>query len=149
MNWLTITIDDLKAVAASATIDTAQTLVTPEQTDPVAAAIENAVAAVRAAVASGNALDTDPNTVPRSLRALTARSAVFALLERMGMALSIDQRATRLADEERLTRLSAEQQRVEPADQPDLSGHTPTNRADVETVAPGNTGHGREELRGI
>ena len=112
MNWLTITIDDLKAVVPSETIDTAQTLVTPGQTDPVAVAIADAVAAVRAAVASGNALDTDPGTVPRSLRALTARQAAFALLERQGTALTPDQRTTRAADAAWMARIREERQRL-------------------------------------
>ena len=149
MNWLTITIDDLKAVAPGEIIDTAQTLVTPGQTDPVAAAIADAVATVRAAVASGNALDIDPGAVPLSLRALTARCAVFALLERQGIALTVDQRTTRLADAARIVRIGEEKQRLEPADQPDGSGQTPTTGAMAETVARGNAGHGREELRGI
>ena len=149
MNWLTITIDDLKAVALSETIDAAQTLVTPGQTNPVAVAIADAVSAVRAAVAVGNVLDADPGTVPRSLRALTARFAVFALLERAEIALNADQKVTRLADAALLARIGADRQRVEPADQPDATGGTPTSVGGTETVAPGHFGNGRRELRGI
>ena len=149
MNWLTITIDDLRAVALSKIIDTARTLIVPGQADPVAIAIADAVASVRAAIATGNTLDADPATVPRSLRALTARRAVYALLERAEIALTDDQRATRLADAAQLARIGEEGPRVEPADQPDPTGATPTNRGSVETVVRGNAGHGREELRGI
>ena len=149
MNWLTITIDDLKAVALSEIIDRAQTLVTPGQENPVTIAIADAVSAVRAATATGNALDADPTTVPRSLRALTARRAVFALLERAQTALTVDQQNTRLADEALLTRIREERQRVEPADQPDPTGATPTVGGGTETIVPGNCGNGRGELRGI
>ena len=149
MNWLTITVDDLKAVVLSEIIDTAQTLITPGQADPVASAIEDAVVEVRAIVAAGNALNADPATVPRSLRALTARRAVFALLERAEIALTTDQRNTQLVDAALLARLRADRQRVEPADQPDPTGQTPTDSGGVETLARGNTGNGREDLRGI
>ena len=149
MNWLTISIDDLRAVALGEIIDTAQRLVVPGQADPVVAVIANAVATVRAAVATGNALDTEATTVPRSLQALTARNAAFALLERIEVPLTADQRNTRAADVALLTRVRDEQLRVEPADHPDGSGESPTNTVSVETVVRGNAGHGREELRGI
>ena len=143
MNWLTITNDDLKAVALSEIIDAAQTLISPGQPDPAARAIADAVLTVRRAVAAGNVLDTDPTTVPGSLRALTARAAAFALLERMEIDLTADQRATRAADTARLVRIGEERQRVEPAD------HPSTVDGAVETVVRGNTGHSREDLRGI
>ena len=149
MNWLTITTDDLRAVALNEIIDTAQTLVTPGQTSPVAVAIADAVSAVRAAVATGNRLDVNAAAVPGSLRALTARLAVCALLERAGTALNADQRTTHLADAAWLASLRDERQRVEPADQPDLTGATPTATGSTETIAPGNFGNGRGELRNL
>ena len=149
MNWLTITIDDLKAVALSEIIDTAQTLVTPWQTSPVTVAIADAVSAVRAAVATGNRLDVNAAAVPGSLRALTARLAVCALLERAEVALNDDQRAAHLADAAWLASIRDERQRVEPADQPDPTGATPTSTSSTETITPGHRGNGRGELRGL
>lgn len=143
MNWLTLTKDDLETVAPNAIIDAAQTLVAPGQSDPVARAIADATLSVRDAVSAGNALDTDPATVPGSLRALAARLATFALLERLEVSLTPNQQNTRAADLTRLTRIREERQRFEPADHP---GPAP---AGVETVAHGNTGNSRAELRGI
>ncbi len=132
MNWITLGADDLRAVAAGDFVDGAPTAF-------VAEAIAGTVALVRGAVAAGNALDANPATVPGSLRTLAARLAVYGLVERLGGGLTPEQRAARSADDAWLRTLREEAQRVEPADRP----------GGVQTVAPGNSGHGREELRGI
>ena len=143
MNWIVLTVDDLKAVALGDVVDAARALVAVGQPDPAAAALADTVLVVRAAVATGNALDANAGSVPGSLRALTARTAAFALFERVQIELNVDQRATRAADLARLERIREERQRVEAADQPlPIPGG-------VETVVGGNSGHGREELRGI
>ena len=147
MNWIAITIDDLKAVAFGGIIDAAQAAAVGAH-DPVAEATADAVAAVRGAISTGNVLDADVTTVPRSLRALTARTAAFALMERVQMDLSVDQRATRQSDLARLQQIGAQKQRFEQADVPAGAGEMQPGPS-VETVAPGNRGHGREELRGI
>ena len=147
MNWVAITVDDLKAVAFGGIVDGAQAAAVGAH-DPAAEAIADAVATVRGAISTGNVLDADVTTVPRSLRALTARSAVFALMERVQMDLSVDQRATRQADLWRLQRIGEQQQRFEQADAPAGTGEMQPGPS-VETVAPGNRGHSREELRGI
>ena len=150
MNWVLITVDDLKAVAPGELVAAAQALVLPGQPDPVLAAIADAVAAVRRAVgAGGNALDAEMAAVPGSLRGLTARTTIFALRERMELALTADQRTTRAADAETLQRISEQRIRVEAPDQPTTGGGAAGFIGPVETVAPGNAGHGREELRGI
>lgn len=147
MNWVAITIDDLKAVAFGGIIDAAQAAAVGAH-DPVVEAVADAVSTVRGAISAGNVLDADPAKVPRSLRSLAARSAVFALMERVQMDLSVDQRGTRQADLLRLQRIGEQRQRFE---QPDV----PAGAAEMqpgpggETVAPGNRGHSREELRGI
>ena len=143
MNWIVVTVDDLKAVALEEVVNAARGLVAAGQPDPAATALADAVLAVRVAVAAGNALDANAGSVPGSLRALTARTAAFALFERGQIELNADQRATRATDLTRLERLREERQRVEPADQP-----LPANGG-TETVADGNAGHGREELKGI
>ncbi len=147
MNWVAITIDDLKAVAFGGIIDAAQATAVGAQ-DPVAEAIADAVAAVRGAISTGNVLDADVTKVPRSLRALTARTAVFALMERVQMELNVDQRGTRQADLLRLQRIGEQLQRFEQADAPAGAGEMQPGPS-VETVAAGNRGHSREELRGI
>ena len=151
MNWVLITVDDLRTVAPGEIVAAAQALVVPGQPDAVAAAIADAVATVRRAVADGgNPLDAEPGAVPGSLRGLTARGAVFALRERMELALTADQRTTRAADAALLRRIGEERLRVEPADHPlPVSVTSAESVGVVETVAPGNAGHGREELRGI
>ncbi len=147
MNWIAITVDDLKAVAFGGVIDAAQTAATGTH-DPVSEAIADAVAGVRGAISTGNVLDADTAKVPRGLRSLAARSAVFALMERVGMDLSVDQRATRQADLLRLQRIGERKQRFEQADVPAGAAEMQPGPGG-ETVAPGNCGHSREELRGI
>ena len=147
MNWVAITVDDLKAVAFGGIIDAAQAAAVGAN-DPVAEAVADAVAVVRGAISAGNVLDADASKVPRSLRSLTARAAVFALMERVQMELSVDQRATRQADGLRLQRIGEQRQRFERADVPAGSGEMQPGPGG-ETVVPGNRGHSREELRGI
>ena len=147
MNWTAITIDDLKAVAFGGIIDAAQAAAVGTH-DPVAEAIADAVAAVRGAISTGNVLNADVTTVPGSLRSLTARTAAFALMDRVQMALSADQRTTRQADLARLQQIGAQKQRFEQADVPAGSGEMQPGPG-LETIAPGNRGHSREELRGI
>ncbi len=145
MNWISLTIDDLKAVALGDAIDAARALA-PGANDPAAEAIADAVAAVRGAISTGNVLDADPATVPRSLRSLAARTAAFALLERVQIELNADQRATRQADAARLARVASQRERFESADVPAGSAEMQVG-ADIDTITDGNRGNGREELR--
>ena len=147
MNWTPLTIDDLKAIAFGGIIDAAQASAVGA-IDPVAEAIADAVAAVRGAISTGNTLDQDAATIPRSLRPLAARTAVFALMERVQLDLNLDQRATRQADLTRLGLITSQKQRFEQADHPDGSAEMQTG-ATADTVAEGNTGNSREELRGL
>ena len=147
MNWIAITVDDLKAVAFGGFIDAARAAAVGAN-DPVAEAIADAVAGIRGAISTGNVLDVDVTTVPRSLRSLTARTAAFALMDRVQLDLSVDQRATRQADLLRLQRIGEQQQRFEQADVPAGAGEMQPGPS-VETVSPGNRGNSREELRGI
>ena len=143
MNWVSLDIDDLKAVAFGGVVDAAQTTATGTH-DPAAEAIADAVADVRGAISTVNVLDADVAKVPRSLRALAARSAVFALMERVGMDLSIDQRATRQADLLRLQRIGEQKQRFEQADAPAGAAEMEPGLS-VEAVAGGKWGDGEGE----
>ena len=147
MNWTPLTIDDLKAVALGDAIDAARALA-PGANDPAAEAIADAVAAVRGAISTGNVLDANTATVPRSLRSLAARTAAFALMERVQIELNADQRATRQADAARLARINGQSERFESADTPAGSAEMQTG-ADIDTIADGNAGNGRAELRGL
>jgi len=119
-NWTTITSDSLKAAGHGAIIDRAQTLAIGG-VDPVAYAIEASVSRVRRAVAAANDLDSDATKVPRSLETLAVRLALYALCERIGLALTEDQRKSRELDADDLTRLADRKIRVEPPDDPDAS----------------------------
>lgn len=126
-NWTSITADDLKAEGFGVIVDRART-VSVGGTDPVEAAIANAVAKVRRAVMVGNTLDTDPAKVPGSLKELTMMSAMRTLKRRLQLALSEDERRQREEDNAELKRLAELKIRVEPADSPDTSGAiTPNN----------------------
>ena len=147
MNWIPLTIDDLKAVAFGGIIDAAQATAAGAN-DPVAEAIADAVATVRGAISTGNTLDADPTTVPRSLRPLAARTAVFALMERVQFDLNADQRTTRQADLTRLGLITSQKQRFEQADHPAGSAEMQPGEM-IDTIAEGNSGNSRAELRGL
>ena len=119
MNWTTITKDDLKANVLGFVIDKAQTASTGG-TDPVAESIADAVARVRRAI-TGSSLDADPTKVPNSLKSVTVRRAIYALMERMHTPLSEDQRKTREADNSDLLRIS---DKKIPVEKPDTDGGT-------------------------
>ena len=116
MNWTTITPGDLKATGLGFIIDKAQTTATGD-VDPVAEEIASAVARVRRAI-TGSALDADPAKVPNSLKAVARRIAVFALMERLRVPLSDDQKTSRESDNSDLLRIS--DKRI-PVEAPDVS----------------------------
>jgi len=116
-NWTAITVDSLKAAGHGAIITAAQTASIGGQ-DPVAEAIADAVARVRGACSTGNAMDADPAKVPNSVKGLTIRIALFALLERINYPLSEDQRDTRRNDYSFLLRINDDRLKFE---QPDVA----------------------------
>lgn len=127
MNWTLLTADDLKAVGHGTIIDRARTAATGS-VDPVDEEIANAVARVRRAVASGHKLDANAAKVPNSLKALTMRMAVFALMERIRYPLSRDQETTRKEDYSDLLRIADRKSQVEVPDEPMEVSSIPQNR---------------------
>jgi hypothetical protein len=117
MNWTTITSDNLKAAGHSAIIQAAETAGIGG-VDPVAESIADAVSRVRAASSTGNQLDANAAAVPNSLKGLTIRLALFALMERINYPLSDDQRDTRRNDNSYLIRINDDQLRFEQPDTP-------------------------------
>jgi hypothetical protein len=131
-NWTSITIDTLKAAGHSAIIGAAQTAGIGG-VDPVAESIADAVSRVRAACSTGNQLDADTTTVPNSLKALSVRIALFALMERINYPLGEDQRDTRRNDNSYLLRINDDQIRFELPDNP--AGNAEMQRgSDMDTV---------------
>jgi hypothetical protein len=114
-NWTSITIDSLKAAGHGAIIGAAQTAGVGG-VDPVAESIADAVSRVRAACSAGNQMDSDSTTVPNSVKGLTTRIALYALMDRIGYPLSEDQRDTRRTDNSYLLRISADKLRFEVPD---------------------------------
>src|ERR1700691_5139946 len=90
-NWTSITVDDLKAAGHGAIVDKARTSATGA-TDPAVEMIAASVARVRRAVATGNSLDADTTKVPNSLKAVTVRLAIFALMARIRFPLTDDEK---------------------------------------------------------
>lgn len=126
MRWIPITIDDLKTAGHGFIVDRATTTATGS-VDPASEEIANAVARVRRAVAAANTLDVNPTKVPKSLKGVTVRLALYALMERIRMPLSDDQRETRKADYSDLLRIADRKVRLEEPDDPDTEA-TPPNR---------------------
>lgn len=116
-NWIPITLDDLKSAGYGLIIDRAATAATGGE-DPVADAIEGAVARVRRAVNTGNALDADTSTVPKSLKAVAVRASVYALMRRIRYPLTEDDRNAEKADNSDLLRISDDRIPVEKPDHP-------------------------------
>ena len=125
-NWIAVTLDDLKASGFGAVVDAAQTQSTGT-VDPVEEEIANAVAKVRRYVAAANPVDADQAKVPKSLKGLTIRAAFYALMERIRMPLSEDQRATRTADLKDLDRVGNRKGLVELPDTAETTPSVPKN----------------------
>jgi hypothetical protein len=139
MNWTSISIDSLKAAGHSAIIDAAQTAGIGG-VDPVAESIADAVSRVRGACSTGNQLNADTTTVPNSLKGLTIRLALFALLERISYPLSEDQRDTRRNDNSYLLRINDDQLKFELPDVP--AGNAEMQPGpDMDTVTRTNRHH--------
>jgi len=111
-NWTSISIDTLKAAGHGVIVEAAQTAGIGS-VDPVGEAIADAVSRVRAACSTGNQLDADATTVPNSLKGLTIRIALFALMERIQFPLNEDQRETRRNDNTYLLRINDDKLRFE------------------------------------
>ncbi len=138
-NWTTITIDSLKAAGHGVIVDAAQTA-GAGGVDPVAESIADAVSRVRAACSTGNQLDADATTVPNSLKALTIRIALFALMERISYPLGEDQRDTRRNDNSYLLRINDDHLKFETPDNP--AGDAEMQRGtDMDMVTRTNRRH--------
>jgi hypothetical protein len=95
---------------------------------------------VRAACSTGNQLDADATTVPNSLKALTIRIALFALMERISYPLGEDQRDTRRNDNSYLLRINDDHLKFETPDNP--AGDAEMQRGtDMDMVTRTNRRH--------
>lgn len=126
MNWTSISADDLKAAGLGFVVDRARTTAVGGA-DPVEEEIANAVARVRRAVGGGNPLDYDGTKVPGSLKGVTVRLALFALMERIRLPLTEDQRETRKSDYSDLLRIADRKVLVEAPDTPTEDSPVPQN----------------------
>ncbi len=148
MNWVTITLDDLKATGHGDIIDVAQTTAAGT-TDPVVEAIADAIAKIRGAISVGNALDADTTKIPRSLKSLGERIALFALMERIQLALNDDQRDTKRNDQSYLNRVIDSKIRFETPDSPAGNGEM-QSAGGIETISgTDRTNYTREGLNGL
>ena len=120
-NWTPITADDLKSAGFGLIIDQAQTVSTGS-VDPVAEEIKKAVDDVRRSCAIGNRIDADPSKVPNSLKGLTVRKAVYALMRRLMLPLSDDDKDQESRDEKKLNRIEDKPGRVEVPDNAQADG---------------------------
>jgi hypothetical protein len=135
-NWSSITIDSLKAAGHASIIDAAQAAGIGA-TDPVAESIADAVSRVRAACSTGNQLDADSTKVPNSVKGLTIRIALYALMERINYPLSGDQRDTRRNDYSYLLRINDDHLKFELPDTP--AGNAEMQRGtDMDTITHTN-----------
>jgi hypothetical protein len=116
-NWTALTEADLKDSAHSAIVDSAEGV----DAGCSARVIADAVAKVRAAIASGNQLDVDTTKIPKSLKDLAGRIAVRRLLGIIHMELSKDEQDQRKEDNDYLKQISANKVRFELPDNPGTS----------------------------
>jgi hypothetical protein len=122
--WTAITENDLVQAGHAAIVAKARSLGAPEDSegfDPVASDIADAVARVRRAAQAANALDSDATKVPASLKAVAVRMALYALMRRIGVALTQDERDAQSADNSDLLRIADRRVRVELPDDTDAA----------------------------
>ena len=120
MNWLSLTLEHVKATGNAAIINAAlaKAAEAGNTIDPISEAIENAVGRIRGAVSVGNLLDRDTTKIPKSLKGLALRMVVYALREFIEFDLTEDQRATKKDDSSYLIRISDDKIRFEEPDEP-------------------------------
>lgn len=123
-NWITPTSDALRDITAPAIIAKAEQLAAANGIDPMRRSIAAAVARVRRACSTGNALETDPATVPASLEDVTLRLARAALYEFLQFPLDDDQKTRQAEDVSDLKRICDERIRVEVPENPLADGQT-------------------------
>jgi hypothetical protein len=117
-NWVTLTIDELKAYEHGAIIDAAQLTATGTNPDPVARVITDVTARIRSTVSPGNTLDADPTKIPGSLVDLASRMCVRFLKQRIQMDLTQDERDQRKEDNDYLKLIVTEKTTFENPDNP-------------------------------
>lgn len=144
MNWTALTSADLQKVGPPAVIAAAEA----QSPTATAEAIADAVSAVRGACSTGNSLDIDTTKVPNSLKALTARMALWALYDILQLELTQDQRDSRKADQSRINRITDLRLRFET---PDNAGVGEMQQAGgIETITSSNRQqYTREGLNGL
>lgn len=147
-NWTTISADNIKAAGHGKIVDRAQTMAVGG-VDPVSEAIADSVARVRGACGSGNALDEDTAKVPNSLKGLTIRLALFSLMERIGLALTEDQRDSRKNDNSYLLRISDQKLRFETPDNAAGSGEMQSAGGLYTETSTTRNQYSREGLSGL
>ncbi len=148
MRWTTITSDHLKSLGHGSIVDRARAIAVGAL-DPVSEAIADATARVRRAVSTGNVLDADPTTVPDSLKLVAIRLSLFALMERIGLPLSEDQRQTRRDDISDLNRITDNRTKVELPDNPDSSAEMQATGHAIEALNVHNRQTRRKDLNGL
>jgi hypothetical protein len=146
--WVSISADTLKAFGHGALVDTAGTRAIGSL-DPVDETISAAVAQVRRAISTGNVLDADEEKVPKSLKALTVRVALYALMDRIGMALEPDEKEQRKTDNGELRRITDNRLKVEAPDVAAASGEMQPSGRSVEAVNVPPRLTGRERTGGL
>ena len=146
--WIRIFDDHLKAAGHGAIVDRARTQAVGGL-DPVDETIADAVARVRRAVSAGNVLDAETAAVPASLKGVAVRLALFGLMERIGLALSEDQRDTRRDDISDLKRIADNRTKVETPDTPAASAEMQATGHRVEAVGVPRRQTGRERTGGL
>lgn len=146
--WITITADHLKAAGHGHIVDRAGSTATGAG-DPIAETIQDVTARIRRAAAAGNSLDADTTKIPASLKAVAVRMALYALMQRIGLALNEDERETRRSDESDLKRLTDNRLRVELPDVADGAGEMQEPGRSVEAVNVPRRQTGRERTSGL
>jgi len=146
--WTAIEEDHLRAGAHGAILDQARATAAGGL-DPVEEEIGNAVARVRRAVSTGNVLDADAGKVPNSLKGVTVRIAVYALMERIGLPLSPDQQTKAKDITSDLNRIADNKTKVEAPDTPASSAEMQATGGAVEAVGVPRRQTGRERTSGL
>ncbi len=146
--WFTLTADHLKAAGHGAIMDAAQTKAVGG-IDPIQEAIDNAIARVQRAIATGNVLDADPTKIPASFKGVAEKLAIYDLMERIGLALSAAQEQNARAITSDLNRTSDNKTKVELADDPATSATFADTGTKVSAVNVPRRQTGRGRTSGL
>jgi hypothetical protein len=119
-NWIAITQSDLEDAKVAALVDALRTsALATGQTDPAPRVIADVVTEMRGQIGNHNRVDSDATKIPASLKPIAVLLILFALKNRLEIALTEDERTEQRRCHEQLNRIEDGKRQVETPDSPE------------------------------